>query len=91
MVSLLDGKDLAVKKVLDDLLDLINYATFLYCKLDGTSRPAEVLVHAVDVYLARLEVFKDQWRRMTPSELAAGIRLKAARIATSKEIADTDG
>lgn len=75
-----------MQKVLDDLIDLINYAAFLYCKLDGCSRPAEVLVRAADVYLSRLNVFHDQWRNMTPAEIAAGIRLKAARIATAEEV-----
>lgn len=80
-----------MKKVLDDLLDLINYATFLYCKLDGCSRPAEVLAKAIDIYLSRHEQYHDQWRDMLPAEIAAGIRLKAARIATAREVVGEDG
>lgn len=70
-----------LEKVRDDLLDLINYAVFLYRRITAGTTHVEVLARAVDVYLSRDGVYGEAWRRMEPDELAAGLRLKAGRIA----------
>jgi len=43
--------------------------------------PGEFFAEAGMIYLNRKNTYHDAWKRMTPDELAAGLRLKAGRIA----------
>ncbi|MDW8042595.1 MAG: hypothetical protein RMJ75_07360 [Nitrososphaerota archaeon] len=68
-------------KVLDDLIDIINYAAFIYCQLDSEATPVDVLVKAGETYIKRKDEYRDAWKKMHVDELVAGLRLKAGRIA----------
>ncbi|MHC1624042.1 MAG: hypothetical protein ACXQTR_05580 [Candidatus Methanospirareceae archaeon] len=43
--------------------------------------PGEFYAEAGMIYIGRKDVYRDAWKRMTVEELAAGLRLKAGRIA----------
>jgi len=43
------------------------------------------------IKMARNDVYKDAWRKMTPLDIASGIRMKASRIFAMLEVgADTE-
>lgn len=68
-----------VAKIEDDIVDMINYLIFVYCKLKNC-KVSEALWNAYETYEKRKKQYEDAWELMEIDELLAGIRLKAGRI-----------
>lgn len=66
-------------KITDDVIDMINYLIFVYCKLKNC-KVGEALWDVYDIYEKRKKQYEDAWRFMDIDELLAGVRLKAGRI-----------
>ena len=47
--------------------------------------PGRFFAEAGMIYLSRKNTYRDAWRKMSVEELAAGLRLKAGRIAAMLE------
>ena len=47
--------------------------------------PGQFFAEAGMIYLNRRDTYRDAWKRMSPEELAAGLRLKAGRVAAMLE------